>query len=504
MSLAISHSSGVYTPRRSQETVLYGVLQEHLETFIERAESDGRELPAFVKKELRAFLECGVIELGFARLECSGCRYNRLLPFSCKGRGFCPSCCGRRMSETAAHLVDGVFPAVPVRQWVLSLPFDLRARVAFDSELRRLVLRAFLRVVFAWLRRQGRAQGVREPRCGSVTFEQRFGSDLRLNLHFHVLVLDGVYSASSGEAVFHRVAAPSDEEQAELVAKVYRKVRRILERRGWVDEAEEWAARDQEVPLELEFASASAAGRIAQGARRGLRVPRGERWSRAGVRPGQGRRPGRSGGFDLHAGVAVEAADRSGLERLCRYISRPPIATDRLELTAQGNVRYHFRRAWRNGVTSVEYQPLEFVGRLVPLIPRPRAHLIHFHGVLAARSKLRPLIVPPKEAEGPECGHGSLTCRLGQETGLRLPEPEIPDFPARQASKRTWAQLLARVFDVDGLKCPSCEDGRLRIVAFITSPDTVRTILEGMHLPTAIPRAVSARPPPQEEIDFFQ
>jgi hypothetical protein len=101
-------------------------------------------------------------------------------------------------------------------------------------------------------------------------------------------------------------------------------------------------------------------------------------------------------------------------------------------------------------VTSVEYQPLEFVGRLVPLIPRPRAHLIHFHGVLAARSKLRPLIVPTKEAEGSECGHGSLTCRLGQETGLRLPEPEIPDFPARQASKRTWAQLLARVFDVDG------------------------------------------------------
>ncbi len=93
------------------------------------------------------------------------------------------------------------------------------------------------------------------------------------------LVLDGVYSDSSGEAVFHRVAAPSEEEQAELVAKVHRKVRRILERRGWVDEAEEWVARDAEVPLELEFASASAAGRIAQGARRGLRVPGAERWS---------------------------------------------------------------------------------------------------------------------------------------------------------------------------------------------------------------------------------
>ena len=147
---------------------------------------------------------------------------------------------------------------------------------------------------------------------------------------------------------------------------------------------------------------------------------------------------------------------------------------------------------------------MEFSGRLVPLIPRPRKHLIHFHGVLAARSKLRPLIVPTKEADGSECGHGAPICRLGPETGLRLPELELPDFPARRASKRTWAQLLARVFDVDGLKCPSCEDGRLRIVAFITSPDTVRTILEGMHLSAAIPRASAARPPPQEELDFLQ
>jgi hypothetical protein len=60
------------------------------------------------------------------------------------------------------------------------------------------------------------------------------------------------------------------------------------------------------------------------------------------------------------------------------------------------------------------------------------------------------LIVPPKDPEGRECDHRSHSHRSGQETGLRLPEPEIPDFPARQASKRTWAQLLARVFDVDG------------------------------------------------------
>ena len=112
--------------------------------------------------------------------------------------------------------------------------------------------------------------------------------------------------------------------------------------------------------------------------------------------------------------------------------------------------------------------------------------------------------MPTKEAEGSECGHWAPICRPEQKTGLRLPESEIADSPARRASKRTWAQLLARVFDVDGLKCPSCEDGRLRIVAFITSPDTVRTILEGMHLSAALPLASAARPPPQEEIDFLQ
>ena len=61
----------------------------------------------------------------------------------------------------------------------------------------------------------------------------------------------------------------------------------------------------------------------------------------------------------------------------------------------------------KGDASSVEYQPLEFIGRLVPLIPRPWEHLIHFHGVLAARSKLRPLNVPTKKPEGPGCGHQS-------------------------------------------------------------------------------------------------
>ena len=72
-----------------------------------------------VDKVFRAFLECGVLTHDFLRLRCTACEKDRVVGFSCKGRAFCPSCGGRRMADTSAHLVDRVFPDVPVRQWVL-------------------------------------------------------------------------------------------------------------------------------------------------------------------------------------------------------------------------------------------------------------------------------------------------------------------------------------------------------------------------------------------------
>ena len=131
-----------YLRRNPGEGVLYSVLAAPLETFLARAETDGSTpgLPRYVVHELRAYLTCGVLAHGFARFRCFGCGSDDLVAFSCKGRGFCPSCGGRRMADTAAHLVDMVLPRVPVRQWVLSLPFSLRFVVAFDRELCRQVL----------------------------------------------------------------------------------------------------------------------------------------------------------------------------------------------------------------------------------------------------------------------------------------------------------------------------------------------------------------------------
>jgi transposase InsO family protein len=107
------------------------LVQQHAASFIAHAEaSTGSELPRFIKDEFDAFLECGILANGFLRLRCGECGHDKLLAFSCKRRGFCPSCGARRMSQTAAHLVDHVFPQVPVRQWVLSLPIPLRVLLA--------------------------------------------------------------------------------------------------------------------------------------------------------------------------------------------------------------------------------------------------------------------------------------------------------------------------------------------------------------------------------------
>ena len=111
-----------------------------------------------------------------------------VLPFSCKGRTFCPSCGGRQMAQTAAHLVDRVLPDVPVRQWVLSVPKPLRLAVAMSADLCRDIGRAHIRAVSASYVRRAKASHDRstaeaEPpqfHPGAINSTQRFGSSLEL------------------------------------------------------------------------------------------------------------------------------------------------------------------------------------------------------------------------------------------------------------------------------------------------------------------------------------
>ena len=138
------------------------------------------------------------------------------------------------MADLAAHLVDGVLPWVPIRQWVLSLPWNLRLLAAFDHELLLDCHRALVRSLATWQRRRARAAGIADGRCGAVAQIQRFAADLGLNPHLHLLAPDGVFHRPDPAAppVFRGLPAPTDADVCEVVEGVARRMHRALIRRG--------------------------------------------------------------------------------------------------------------------------------------------------------------------------------------------------------------------------------------------------------------------------------
>lgn len=183
-----------YKPRRPEETVLYKVVENNFEAFLNSVTKVDKHIPKYVIEEFEAYLACGRLENGFARLKCNECDYERLLPFSCKRRGFCPSCCGRRMNEAEIRIAEEIFPRENARQWVLSLPIPLRFFCARNRSLLNELARVFSTVVERLLRRKLRASGITKARSGGVLFIQRIGGALNLNVHFHAIFIDGGYT----------------------------------------------------------------------------------------------------------------------------------------------------------------------------------------------------------------------------------------------------------------------------------------------------------------------
>jgi uncharacterized protein (DUF983 family) len=478
-----------YERHRPEQTTLYRLVQQHAASFIAHTEaSTGAELPRFIKDEFDAFLECGILAHGFLRLRCGECGHDKLLAFSCKRRGFCPSCGARRMSQTAAHLVDHVIPHVPVRQWVLSLPIPLRVLLAAQPELLTPVLQVVQRVVTRHLM-DGAELTAQEGHGGAVTLIQRFGSAANLNIHLHGLVLDGVYRCGAdGRPSFIEAGEPNDDELHALLQTVIGRLLKMLTRRGVLIEEmgqtylAEPDADGEEARTLRPLQAAVITYRIAFGPRAGQKVLtlRG-----AMPREGAARQPlcADIDGFSLHAAVRVEAHDRKRLEQLCRYITRPALSDERVQLNAAGQVELKLKSPWRDGTTHLVMSPLEFMQRLAALVPRPRLHLIRFHGVLAPNAKLRALVVPQ-----------------GPEVMVRATDPEVAsecEAETAQGQGRPnrigWARLLKRVFDIDMQHCPNCGGGQLKIIAAILQRPVIEKILTHLGLDPQPPPRGRAR-----------
>ena len=178
-----------------------------------------------------------------------------------------------------------------------------------------------------------------------------------------------------------------------------------------------------------------------------------------------------------YAGHLFDNAVHRIIERLCRYITRPAVSTERLSLTAQGNVRYrlvapahpcardiraslHIKTPYRDGTTDVVLEPLDFIARLSALVPTPRVNLTRYHGVFAPNHRLREQITP---------------ARRGRRKTETIDEPA----PARhvamtpdQVRGRLWAQRLKRVFKIDIETCAHC-GGAIKVIASIRLKSTL-------------------------------
>ncbi len=483
-----------YERRRPEKTPLHKIISENLASWLEWRDVAERPVPGYVEEELRGYLECGILCFGFGRALCTGCGQGFVIAFSCKGRGVCPSCNGRHMAQTAAHLVDHVIPPVPVRQWVISVPKRLRGfladRPAAVAALTRIFIEEIERLLgaAAGVTSDACAPAAARPRLGAVSFLHRFGSALNHHMHLHVCATEGVFvpaadGAGCDASPAFLPARPIN--QADLAALTERVRRRVIH----------WFR------LTRLLDTAAAADMLT--------------WENSG--------------FSVDASVRITLIDRDvpsyfrSLEHLLRYCARPPFALERLSVSrgADGQIariRYvlprhkaanwvgpsRSRKSTRPGANGVvELSPFEFLDRLADLVPPPRKHRHRYHGVFAPNHKLRRAVTAlalgnvGKRGDAAAGGYAVGGHTAGEHaTGGCCDANHANQKPrSHDTSRIAWAKLMARVGEEFPLACPTC-GGDIRLIAFITDPGPIRKILTHLGEPLEPPPLSPARGPP--------
>lgn len=431
--------------RRPQGTLLYRVVQDHLEEFLRLVCAFGMSA-WFIEKAFREYLDCGIPERGgSALIKCKACGHREEVARSCKRRGVCPSCDSRRMLADAAELVDGILPVATYRHVVVSFPFEVNKKLAFRPAVLAKVERAVMKVLLQWQAERG----LRDGDGGGVLFRHRFREDMAMGIHDHILLLDEWFTyvpaetdARTGEVLVWRAVEMQQEDIDRLAARLWKRIKKVLKRAGIEIGAKKSAghaeAREEAGEQLALFAAARghkerSGAALGQTAQDEVEEPTAGMWARVE-------------GLHLFVSPTIDGADRKNLERLCQYLLRPAFSPGRLRQRADGKLTYRLKRKDKDGNTVLVMTPLEFLRRLMDLIPAPRQRTRKLFGILAPRAKKRDKVIPNRIAE--KCAHGA--------------EQEATSVtPGKWRSN--WAELMQRAWGVDVLKCPRCQ-GRMRIV----------------------------------------
>jgi len=275
---------------------------------------------------------------------------------------------------------------------------------------------------------------------GAVVFIHRFGGLLNAHLHFHIVMIDGVFCGEEAGHLRFQEMCLTAEQMAHLQRTIRQRIVRLFVRRGLLDKAEGQALTTCE----------------------------------------------HDGGFSLDTSVRIEAHDRQGLERLLRYCARPAFAQERLRQLDPEHLVYESKKPGPGGKVSVRLTPHQLLDRLSALIPPARRHRHRYYGVLAPNSPYRPAVTTLAAAES-ACNEG--------KAEAETEEAETEETPVRQAARFVWAMLLARIYEAFPLICPKW-GGTMKVIAFIDEGDAIRKILTPLGEPIEPPRLTPARGPP--------
>ncbi len=256
---------------------------------------------------------------------------------------------------------------------------------------------------------------------GAISFIQRFGSTLNYHPHFHLLVADGVFDSDGDKLLFFEATLTPDD-IADTEDAICRRVLKLFVKRTW------FSKDDQEKILNSEHSV-----------------------------------------FSLHATVRIEAWDTDSLERLIRYCARPSFSAENIQ-KHKNKVIYRLKKPSHTGQTQLKLSPFELFDRISALIPPPRKHRRHYHGVFAPNAPLRPMVAASAKMKSPE---------------------KFPSAPLNTKNKSArvslkWAELIAHIYEVNPLLCTNCGK-EMKISGFVTNPPDIRRILLGLGWPTEAP-----------------
>lgn len=320
--------------------------------------------------------------------------------------------------------------------------------MATNRKLTNAVHRIVSKEIMAFYERQAEDRGIENALHGGSTFIQRFGSACNLNVHFHSVVIEGVYSVSTGVPVFYRLRGPTDEETGDILEVIADKLIRYLRKINYLapedDESSETAA-----PFDQTFegseqltaaAFASNSMKIAFGVNAGKNVRRiGKTFGFVGEHAMiKSTRCALVNGFSLHANRFVGERERSKLEDLLSYAARPSFSNKRLSLKdpqhLAGDFVYELKSQWTDGTRAIQLSREELFEKLAALIPPPYIHLSRHFGVFSSSSKWRSKIVTRPQVK----------------KGFTLPRGKS------SVERMSWSKLLVRVFKIDVMRCPVC------------------------------------------------